>query len=135
MKKILIFILILITFDVVEAYSKLVVKVKWGRARDCKSMGICFLVFNVDEITESKGQTNAIIDYTKSQHLTISFNKTKDITQETFEKYFSKGSFICEDDFPVPAEILKALNYPGPYTIKAGEYPITIIDDILTIEF
>ena len=52
-----------------------------------------------------------------------------------FEKYFSKGFFICEDDYPFPNEILKELNYDGEYIIPAGKYPVKINDDVITVVF
>ena len=136
--KILLLVFLLIGSSAIEAYCSIVVTIHIARHRDCKGFGWCkFEVYYTVEIVPRPigNQVNAVADINRSGHLLLTFNKKKDMTPEAYNMYFSKGVFLCEDDCPVPDEILKTLNYIKPYTVKAGEYPITINGDIITVEF
>ena len=137
-KKTLLLTLVLIGSNVIEANSSVIVVLKFGRSRDCKGIGICQgkIVITTDDAPKPIGnQVSAIADINMEGRLVLTFNRKTDLTQEAFQTYFSKGIFICEDDFPVPSEILRTLNYPGSFTVKAGDYPISMTGDLITIVF
>lgn len=137
-KKILLLVFILTAANVIEAYSSIIVSFHIARHRDCKGFGFCKITIESEDIPVVRpigNIGNAVADINTTGRLILKINKKTGLVPEAFNTYFSKGIFICEDDFPVPSEILKALNYSRPYIIKAGEYPITISGDIITIEF
>jgi hypothetical protein len=130
--------IILIGSSLVEAYSKTVITITLARHRDCEGFGWCRGTIVVDPISIPRpvgNVGNATVEINKEGRLTLSFNKATDLTPEAYNKYFSSGIFICEDDFPVPAEILKALGYSGSYTVSKGNYKIISKDGMLTIVF
>ena len=138
MRKILLLLLVLIGSNVIEAYSSVIIVLKFGRPRDCRGIGICEgkIVITTDDAPKPIGnQVNAIADINMEGKLVLAFNRKTDLTTEAFQTYFSQGNFICEEDFPVPPEILRTLNYPGSITVKAGDYPITMKGDVITITF
>ncbi len=128
---------ILIGTNMVEAYSKVIVTITLARHRDCDGFGWCRGTIVVDPAPRPIGNVgNAVAEINAAGRLTLTFNKSTDLSPEAFNKYFSKGTFVCEDDFPVPVEILKALGYSGSYTVAKGNYNITTTrDGLLTITF
>jgi hypothetical protein len=130
--------LLLIGTNMVEAYSKVVVTIVFARHRDCQGFGWCNGSIVVDPATLPRpigNVGNAVGEINSTGRLTLTFNKDTDLSPEAFNKYFSKGIFVCEDDFPVPAEILKALGYSGSYTVQKGNYNITTKNGLITVTF
>ena len=136
LKKILLFVLILMGSDVIEASNQIRVKIVYGKPREniCRGLGICYMIVTVDDPPSLERETDAVANLNSEKRLVLTLKK-KEMLPETFAKYFSKGTFICEDDFRVPGEVLKALNYYSTYTIKAGEYPVEIKEDAITVVF
>ena len=134
--KIILIILLLVGSSAIEAYSKLVVKVKIARLMDCRGFGVCFIyIWDEDMILSRENEAIATADINQKKQLTLTFNKFDGMSPAVFEKYFSKGFFICEDDYPFPNDILKAFNYDGDYIIPAGKYPVTINKETITVVF
>ena len=134
--KILLLSFILICANMIDAYCSATITFKIARHRDCKGFGWCkWEIVIIDDGGPAVNKGTAIVDVNEEGHLVLTINKEKDLSPEAFETYFSKGIFICEDDFPVPFEILKELKYPDSYTIKEGVYPVTLKGDNISIEF
>ncbi|MCX6290488.1 MAG: hypothetical protein NT126_01835 [Bacteroidetes bacterium] len=139
MKKIikrLIIAFILIGTSAAEVSAKVIVTIVLARHRDCEGFGWCRWTIEVPPLQfpfENIGR--AEIDMDDERHIVLTMNADKDITPEAFKTYFSNGFFLCEDDFPLPAEILKEIGYEDDYTIKAGKYPISIKGETITITF
>jgi len=134
LKRMLLLVLILIGSNVIEAYSKIVIKIVIARHRDCEGWGFCEWSASGDVGPVLARQAIATVDVNSDNRLVLTFSK-KSMLPETFTQYFSKDNFLCEDDFPVPSAILKSLNLTKPYTIKAGSYPVVINGDLITVEF
>jgi hypothetical protein len=125
---------ILIGSSVVEAYSKIVITIVIARHRDCEGLGFCDMSGKIGSLNRNTGHATA--DINGAGKFTLMINKNTDLTPEAFDKYFSKGVFICEDDYPVPGDILKSLGYTGNYIITKGNYNIiTSRDGTITITF
>lgn len=137
-KKILLFVLILMGSNIIDAYSSIIITLKIARKRDCKGFGWCkgTVLFEDDGAAKPIGNTvNALADFMKDGRLIITLNKKTDMTPEAFTTYFSKGTFLCEDDFQLPDDMLKALNHVGNYIIEPGEYPVKIDGDLVSVIF
>lgn len=136
LNKIILITLLLIGSNAIEAYSKLVLKITVARQRDCRGRGICQTVIWENAMALSKeNEVIATADINQKKQLTLTINKSDGMSSTVFEKYFSNGLFVCEDDYIFPNEILKAINYDGDYIIPAGKYPIKINDDVITVVF
>ncbi len=141
--KILVLTLLLISGSVIEAYSSITITFRIARHRDCKGMGWCkWEAIIIDDGNEKDGKEGGdgndgtgIIGLNERNRIILTINRKTDLSPEVYEKYFSEGDFICEDDFPVPGELLKALNLKESYIIKEGKYPISEKGELLTIEF
>ncbi len=103
-----------------------------ARRRDCQGFGICKWDAS---ITFERNGANGVIytDDAVKNRLIIEIDKTKGISYEVYEKYFSSGVFVMEDDSPVPAEILAGLGIKGSRTITAGKHPVTERSGILYV--
>lgn len=129
---------VIVSADVINAYSWVTVTIRIARKSDCKGLGICqFTIKSEEEILARPAGNagNALSEKGREGRLVLKLNKKTDISSEAFETYFSKGVFVCEEDFPVPDEALKALHLKDKYTIKAGSYDIQQKGDLLTIVF
>ncbi len=134
--KILLLSLLLIGGSVIDAYCICTITIKIARHRDCRGFGWCNAKIVIEKDVELEYQSaNAEASQNQQRRLVITLNKKTDLSAETFETYFSKGTFLCEDDFPLPSEIIKAVGLDDGYVIKAGKYPINIKGDILKITF
>ena len=136
------FMIILLTFvivsaNVISAYSTVTITIKIARNSDCKGFGLCEFKIQSDDILARPvgNDGKALAEMRSNGRLVLKLNKKTDISPEAFETYFSKGVFVCEDDFPVPDEVLKAMDFKGKYTIKAGSYDVKQKGDLLTVVF
>jgi hypothetical protein len=133
LKRMLLLVLILIGSNVIEAYSTVVISIYLARHRDCQGFGICKI--KIGDEAPMANLARGRLDLNSENQLVLSLSKKSDLSAEAYDKYFSKGVFVCEDDFPVPSDVLKALGYSGSYTIKAGTYPVTLKGDLITVVF
>ena len=137
LNKIILITLLLICGSAIESYSKLVIKLEIGRpSRDCRGLGLCwFIQWEFEMILSKDNEAIATADINQQKQLTLTFNKSDGMSSSAFEKYFSKGYFVCEDDYTLPKEISKALNYEGDYIVPSGKYPVTINKETITVVF
>lgn len=136
------FMIILLAFvmvcaDVIYAYSWVTITIKIARKKDCLGFGLCRFTIQSNDIAARPvgNDGKALAEMRSDGHLILKLNKKTDISPEAFETYFSNGVFVCEDDFPVPDEVLKAMDFKGKYTIKAGSYDVKQKGDLLTVVF
>jgi len=133
--KIILLAFILVGTNLAEAYSKVVITIVIARHRDCEGFGLCKISAE-GTIPLNRNTGHATADIDGAGHFKLTINKNTDLTPEAFDKYFSNGVFVCEDDFPVPTEVLKSLGYTRNYTITKGNYNITTgRDGLMTITF
>ena len=107
-------------------YYVLTVTIIIARRRDCDGFGICRFSVSLNE--EYPRLNQAIGNITKDPlvkgNLLIEINKMKGITQEAYNKYFSNGTFIMEDDYQIPADISNKLELGSTQTLIAGKYKV-----------
>ena len=136
LNKFLLITLLFVGSNAIEAYSRLTVKITVARQTDCLGRGICYTVVWENGMALSKdNDVIATADINQKKQLTLTFNKLEGMSSTAFEKYFSNGFFVCEDDYSFPKEILKALKYEGDYILAAGNYPVAIHDETITVVF
>ena len=128
---------VMVSADVVTAYSWVTITIKIARKKDCLGFGWCKITIQSDDILARPvgNDGKALAEMRSDGHLILKLNKKTDISPEAYETYFSKGVFVCEDDFPLPEEVLKALDIKDKYIIKEGSYDVTQKGDLLTIVF
>jgi len=127
--------LVLVSSTVIEAYSNAItVTIVIARHRDCNGFGVCKLTVKTGTDIPFANTAIATISTSDGGHMVLTFSRSSGMSPEAYSTYFSKGVFVCEDDCPVPSEILKALQYAGTYTIKAGKYPAVLKGDTITVE-
>ena len=128
---------VMVCADVIYAYSWVTITIKIARKKDCLGFGWCRFTIQSDDFfarpvgNDGKAQAEMRSD----GHFVMKLNKKTDLSPEAYETYFSKGVFVCEDDFPVPDELLKAMDFKGKYTIKEGSYDVKQKGDLLTVVF
>lgn len=139
LKRIFLLIMILISSNTVDAYYSIRWHVKLSRHRDCHGFGLCvFATIEFDDEEDAYIRTtdnSAIVNagFNEEGQLVLIFDKKTGMSPETYDACFSKGTFLCEDDFPIPEDALKKMNHLGHYTIKAGTYPVKISGDQITL--
>lgn len=104
-----------------------------ARHRDCEEYGICNWQAGITVRTINKGNGVVYKDDASKSTLVLEINKSTGITTECYDKYFKSGVFIMEDDFPMPLEISKALEYSGQKTIPAGKHRIVEIRGLIYV--
>lgn len=114
---------------------KIHVSLEFGRKPDCKGFGICYIKLNFFDGPGGlgKNQANAEAYFDQQDHLVLDFLKEY-LGSETKSVYFPK-SFIMEEDYEVPREILEKLKYYKPYVIKAGSYEYAETEERITVKF
>jgi len=126
---------VMICMDVTVAYcNKIIVTIVIARHRDCIGFGLCEVTVKVPPKDLLQNVARASIDISGDGKLVVTINRSI-LNDDTYETYFSGDTFLCEDDFPVPDEILKYFDGIDSYTIRAGRYPIVKDGDDLVIEF
>jgi hypothetical protein len=71
-------------------------------------------------------------DYNKSI-MVLEIDRAKGLGAETYNKYFSSGTFVMEDDSPVPADLVRQLGLSGSKTLVAGKYKVVEQNGILLV--
>ncbi len=106
-----------------------------ARHRDCDGFGICD--WNVGSVGRTQNKGNGVLyqDDASRNTLVLEISKTDGITDECYNKYFKTGVYTMEDDFPIPSEISKSLEYPGIKTIPAGKHRIVEINGLIYVYF
>jgi hypothetical protein len=136
LKRIFFIALILIGSSVIDAYSSCIVTIKLARHRDCLGFGWCKLTITIEDDSPSANKCISNVAVNANGQLEFTINKKTGLTQSDYDKFFSKGTFLFEDDFPVPTDVLSAAGYKGSsLTIKAGTYPVITQGDNLKLTF
>ncbi len=117
---------------------KVTIWIEFGRvSRDCKGFGICDWGFtiNLDEAVQQMTVTQAGGEgyFEDDGRFVIEFLK-KYMMEETGSTYFRNG-FIMEESTSIPQEILRKLDHPGDYVIKAGTYPVRQTAESIIVTF
>ncbi|MBL0342328.1 MAG: hypothetical protein IPP71_16320 [Bacteroidetes bacterium] len=112
---------------------KLSICITIARRRDCDGFGICDI--SVSGRATSGNKANGVLyqDDVSKNTLVLQVNKLTDVTTECYNKYFKSGSFIMEDDFPMPLEISRSLEFSGQKTIPSGKHRIVEINGIIYV--
>lgn len=104
-----------------------------ARRRDCDGFGFCDIDVSVVLRTANKGNGTLYLDDASRSTLVLEIDKANGITAECYAKYLNSGVFLMEDDFPISAEITRALEIAGTKTIPAGKHRIVESNGILRI--
>ncbi len=111
--------------EIPKAVSGPVIQISFeiARKRDCLGFGICNLNANISwEIYSPKGNNVSASAQEVNGKLVLTLNKENDMTREAYNKYFSNGYFLFEEDFSLPPEFCRKLGLEKNYTIKKGKY-------------
>lgn len=97
-----------------------------ARRRDCLGFGFCNFTLEFDFNRINSGTGTMYLDDSKGGgNFIIEINKATGINPEGYTKYFKSGTFLMEDDSPIPGNILKGLGISGDRTLLAGKHKIT----------
>lgn len=103
-----------------------------ARARDCEGFGFCRWTLEVSNGKINTGNGTMYSDE-YSRNVILEIDKAKGITADCYKKYFSTGTFLMEDDSPLPGEVVKALGLIGTKTLIAGKHRIIESNGLLVI--
>ena len=104
-----------------------------ARRRDCEGFGICNLEIAVSlERSNSCSGAMYLDDFNKSI-MVLEIDKLRGVSAETYKKYFSSGTFLMEDDSPIPSEVMSSLGLIGSKTLVAGKHRVTERNGILFV--
>lgn len=128
-----------VTYEPVpEAYSdskkvKVTIEITIARHRDCEGFGIC----KISLIGVGRAMNNATgqlyMDEASRNTLVLEINKSQGISREGYDKYLRNGSFKMEDEFAIPADVLKSLEISGSKTISAGQHRIREANGVIYV--
>ncbi len=104
-----------------------------ARRRDCEGFGICDWQIEITMLRANSCTATLTTDDTNRNNLVLEIDKSKGVLPETYSRYFQSGTFLMEDESPVPAEILKQLGIPGPRTLLAGKHKTTEKNGIIYV--
>jgi len=104
-----------------------------ARRRDCLGFGICDLSFEIISGKVNAGTGVLYTDPASRNMIVLEIDKSKDISSESYEKYFASGVFVMEDDFPIPGDILAEMGIKGTLTMRSGNHRITEKNGILYV--
>jgi hypothetical protein len=103
-----------------------------ARRRDCEGFGICD--FNVTISGRWNGGSGTMqVDDFNSNIILLEVDKGKGITAEAYNKFFRSGTFIMEDDCPIPADMVKSLGLSGTKTLVAGNHKVIERNGLLQV--
>lgn len=92
---------------------------------DCKGFGVCdFRLVVVGGISADEQNALAIGEVDGKGKLQLSFARRSGLSDSAYRKYFARGSFLVEADYPVSEAICSKLGLRRGYVIKAGKYPV-----------
>jgi len=114
---------------------KITISFTIARRRDCDGFGICDFTIGASLRSGNKGNGVLYLDDALRNTLVLEINKSTGITVECYNKYFKSGSYLMEDDFPLPSEITGALEVSGTKTIPAGRHSVVERNGILYVYF
>lgn len=116
---------------------KLIIEIYFGRPRrDCNESGLCKIAFGIEPTRTAMNGVGALYtDEAIKNRLILELDKAKGITEDQYRKYFSTGTFVMGDDFPVPDDVAKQLGISTGKIIPAGKYPVTDKAGILFLSF
>jgi len=96
-----------------------------ARRRDCLGFGICNWGVDITILRANSCVATIYEDEANRNVLILEIDKAKGISPASYEKYFSSGTFLLEDEVPVPGDVLKALAITGSKTMLAGKHKFT----------
>ncbi len=103
-----------------------------ARRRDCDGFGICDLSFSYSMRWNNATGTIQVDDY-NSNIILLEIDKAKGLTPEAYNKFFKSGTFIMEDDFPLPSDLVKSLGLIGTKTLSAGNHKVIERNGIIQV--
>ncbi len=108
-----------------------IVTIEIGRKKfGCLRFGICRITIDPnpqDTLTVLAANKVSGTGSVNGKKLSMEFYRSS-MTPSTFDTYFGGDSFIVEEDFQLPADVATVLGVKS-YTIKAGIYPIVVLDN------
>ncbi len=112
---------------------KVTVEIIIARRRDCQGFGICKIsLVGIGKImNHASGQI--YVDESSRNTLVLEINKSQGISREGYDKYLRNGSFKMEDEFAIPADVLKSLEISGSKTISAGQHRIREANGVIYV--
>jgi hypothetical protein len=102
----------------------------------CPGFGICSIHLWLGPQKNQGLEINQVFGeayFEDDGHFVMEFRKST-LRNDTKEKYLNK-TFLVEEDYELPRDILDAAQYKGSYTIKANKYNIEEEGDILRVKF
>jgi len=101
-----------------------------ARKRDCEGFGICNFHAIVTEGRFNNATASVSVDdFTNS--LVIEIDRNKGLTPMAYERYFSSGTFLMEDDSQLPSDLSSELGIDRTVSLTQGKYPITESNGII----
>lgn len=118
---------------VVTTPNKLVIEIYFGRRGDCEGWGICKVSIGFERTQANSGIASIYPDKLSKNKLILEIDKARGISAEQYQKYFKSGTFVIEENYPIPSEILRELGLPSGNTILEGKYPVTERNGIIYV--
>jgi hypothetical protein len=94
-----------------------------ARKRDCEGFGICNFHAIVTEGRYNNATAHVYLD-DFSNALVFEIDRSKGLAPTAYDRFFSSGYFVMEDDSQLPAELSSELGMDRVVTLSQGRYPI-----------
>lgn len=92
---------------------------------DCKGFGVCdFRLVVVGGISADEQNAMATGEVDGKGKLVLSFARRSGLSDSAYRKYFARGIFWVEADYPISESICRKLGLRTGYVIKSGKYPV-----------
>ena len=112
---------------------KVTIEIIIARRRDCEGFGICRISLVGIGKTMNHASGQIYVDESSRNTLVLEINKSQGISREGYDKYLRNGSFKMEDEFAIPADVLKSLEISGNKTISAGQHRIREANGVIYV--
>lgn len=101
-----------------------------ARKRDCEGFGICNFQASVSEVRPNNATASVYLD-DFSNALVFEIDRGRGINDSAYERYFSSGYFVMEDDSQLPYDLSSDLGVERTITLSQGSYPISESNGII----
>lgn len=101
-----------------------------ARKRDCEGFGICNFQASFSEVRVNNATASVYLD-DFSNALVFEIDRGRGINDSAYERYFSSGYFVMEDDSQLPADLSSDLGIERTITLSQGRYPISESNGII----
>ena len=112
---------------------KVTIEIIIARRRDFEGFGICRVSLLGIGKTMNHATGQIYVDDASRNTLVLEINKSQGISREGYDKYLRNGSFKMEDEFAIPADVLKSLEISGTKTISAGQHRIREANGVIYV--